>query len=820
MDILFQDIRYSLRIMRRNMAFTIVAVLTLALGIGANTAIFSIVNAVLLRSLPYRDPDTLVKVSFSNPGVGLHDIRFSYPEFDDVRTRSGAFEEISVVWPSSGNLTGASQPERLELLAVSPNYFSMLGAVPQEGRLFGEQDFVAGFAQAAVISDGLWSRSYGRSPGVLGKSLRIDNDPYTIVGVLPPGFRHPGQTISGDVEVWLAAGFSADPFSPDRGQRELPGAMARLKRGMNLEQARSKLDTLARNVRADYPNDYPQQAQWSVEIQPLQESLVGSVRPMLLVLMGAVALIILIASVNIANLLLARASGRQREMGVRLALGASRSRTIRQMLTESLVLSLIAGVTGVVAAVVSLKFIVQFVPAGIPRLTEVRVNWTVLLFAMLLSILTGIIFGLAPALQSVKSDLLGAIREGARGSGTSVGAGRLRSALIMSELALAVVLMVGAGLLLRTLWGLLQGNPGFNPSGVVATSLWLPVPNDPKTDTYDGLGPQTTFVREVLRRVSAIPGVEKAGITSVLPAATMPTGSVALTVEDRAVESTQDLRAEVIRVSPGYFEVMQSALISGRFFNEGDEAGKLPVAIIDQTTAGRYWPGKDAIGRRLRLGRAATLPWFTIVGIIKDIKHDGLDKDGVPHIYASVYQRVGRTFSVVLRTPLSPSTLAPQIRHEIQSVDPNLPVFNLKAMKEVVDRSLSARRFSAQLVGVFAGLALLLASIGIYGLLAYMVSQRSHEIGIRMALGAQPNDVLRLFLIKGVMLSAAGIAAGLIIAALIAPAIRSLLYAVHPVDPLVFLGVPLVLLLVAAVASYVPARRAMKVDPMSALREG
>src|SRR5580698_4800319 len=603
MEILFNDVRYAFRIMRKSPGFTLIIILTLALGIGANTSIFSIVNAVLLRSLPYYDPGSLVKITFNSPGIGLRDIRFSVPEWEDLKARAGVFEEVSVVWAGSTNLTGArQQPERLELLGVSPNYFSMLGVPPQIGRLFGSQDFALGFAEAAVISDGLWRRSYGGDPNILGKRLKLDNDSYTIVGVLPAEFRHPGTTVAKDVEVWVTCGFSADPYpKPARNVRVLPGAIGRLKSGIDVTQAQARLTAMASELRSDFPNDYPPEAKWAIEIQPLQDSLVGSVRPQLLVLMAAVVLVVLIASVNIANLLLARASGRQREMAMRMTLGAARFRMVRQTLTESLVLSLIAGVAGVLAAKLTLSFILHFVPASVPRLAEVGVDRTVLLFALLISIFTGIIFGLAPAFQAMKADMTAAIREGAQGSGYSAKTFRLRSLLIVSELALAVVLMVGAGLLLRTFWGLLQEDPGFNPSRVVTASIYLPVPNDPKLDVYGDFSKRTSFIREVIRSVDAVPGIDRAAMTSDLPGV-RPTITAALVIEDRAADSSQGLTAEVILVSPDYFMLMQSPLIRGRFFLESDESGKQDVAIIDETTARRYWSGIDPVGRRLRLG--------------------------------------------------------------------------------------------------------------------------------------------------------------------------------------------------------------------------
>jgi len=806
--------------------FTIVAVLTLALGVGANTAMFSIVNAVLLRSLPYRDPDRLVRIFFNEPGVGLRDVRFSKPELDDLLTRAGVFEDVSPIFEGSEDLTGAKQPERLEAVNGSFGYFSMLGATPQIGRLFGPQDFVPGFASVVVISDGLWRRAYGADPKVIGRTLRLDNDPFTIVGVLPRGFRHPGPTVSGDVEVFGAAGFSGVPFPPPlRGTRVLVGGIGRLRPGLTLEQARARLTAMAAQLRRDFPADYPPQAQWTIEIQPLQDTLVGKVRPMLLVLLGAVILIVVMVSLNIANLLLARASGRQQEMAVRLALGASPGRMVRQLLTESMLLSLIGGAAGTATAVSTLGFILRLVPATVPRLIEVRVDWVVLTFALLMSILTGLVFGLAPALHSANGALSLAIREGGRGSGYSTRTGRLRNVLIVSEVAFALILMVGAGLLLRTLQDLLQEDPGFNPTRVVTANIQLPNPNDPDTDPYRDIPRRAAFNRELLRRMKAMPGVQLAAITSALPTTNSNPSAVGgvtiegFAIEDRPVESSLDLRAERIRISPDYFRVLQTPLVSGRSFTEGDEDGKPPVAIIDESTAHKYWPDRDPLGRRVRFGRDSTKPWTTVVGVVKDIKSDGLDIDGVPHIYVSTYQDNGRRLSVVLRTPLPAPLLEPQIRHEIQAIDPGLPTFGVSSMSDVLDRSLASRRFAANLVGGFAGLAVLLASIGIYGLLAYMVGQRSREIGIRMALGARPNDILRMFLGKGVRLAGVGIVAGLVFSAATVSVMASLLYGVRPRDPGVFLIVPLLLLAVAALASYLPARRATRVNPMIAMKE-
>jgi predicted permease len=821
-----QDLRYALRMLVKKPMFTIVAVLTLALGVGANTAIFSIVNAVLLRSLPYRDPDRLVRVFFNEPGVGLKDVRFSEPELEDLQKRSGVFDDVTPIFEGNEDVIGDGPPERVEAVNGSFSYFSLLGVTPQVGRVFGPQDFVPGWSDNVVISDGFWRRAYGADPNIVGRILRVDNDPQIIIGVLPRGFRHPGPTISGEPEVFAAGGFVGPPFpKPARGARHFVNAIGRLKPGLTLAQAQTRLTTMAAELRQAYPGDYLPTTQWTIEIQSLQETLVGNVRPMLLVLLGAVILIVCIVALNIANLLLARASGRQQEMAVRLSLGASRGRLVRQMVTESMLLSLIGGAAGIATAAGTLRFIVRVVPSNLPRLNEVRIDWVVLAFALLLSVFTGLVFGLAPALHSAKVTLSSAIREGGRGSGYSAKTGRLRDVLIVSELAFAVILMVGAGLLLRTMRDLLQENPGFNPSHLVTANLELPNPNDRATDPYRDVPHRATFERALLQRMNAIPGVELAAITSVLPSTNTNPNAVGgvpnegFAIEDRPDEALEDLRAERFQISPDYFKVVQASLVRGRAFTEDDEDGKPLVAIIDESTARKYWPTSDPLGRRVRFTRDATSPWTTIVGIIKDIKSDGLDVDGVPHIYVSSYQDSNKRLSVVLRTPLAAAALEPRIRHDIQTIDPTLPVFGVASMNDVLDRSLASRRFSADLVGGFAALAALLACIGIYGVLAYMVGQSSRDIGIRLALGARREDILRMFLQRGVVLAGVGVVVGLVFAASAASVMASLLYGVRPHDPAVFVIVPLLLFATAVLASYLPARRATKVDLLIALRE-
>jgi predicted permease len=825
-ETLMQDLRYAVRMLSQKPVFTAFAILTLALGIGANSAIFSIVNSVLLRSLPFPEPDRLVRIHFSNPGLGLHGVLYSLPELEDLRIRAGVFEYVAGTCRGSVNMTGGAQPERLEAILGNANYFAMLGVTPQIGRLFGPEDTVPGLAPSAVISDSLWRRDFSADPAVLGRTIRIEGEAYQIAGVLPPGFRHPGagsQASRHEIDVWLAYGFVApsDP-KPVRSARAFPGALGRLKRGITFEEAQARLTAMAAEIRRDFPEDYPPQAQWTIEIVPMQDDLVGNVRPMLLVLFGAVTLIMLTVSLNIANLLLARASGRRQEIAVRSALGASRQRIVAQMLTESMLLSLIGGVAGIAMAFASLRVLLRVIPGGIPRLTEVNLDWRVLLFALLISLLTGLIFGFAPAVHATRSHLLPGIRENTRGAGASVKTGHFRDVLIISELALAVVLMIGAGLLLRTLNTLLEENPGFNPTQIVTANVNLPYPGDPAKDPYHTLDKQIGFYRELSRRINSIPDVSRAGFVSQLPTSDFGF-RFSLGIEDRPANGGADLHARDILINPDYFQVMQIPLVRGRHFSDADAEGKPRVAIVDESTARRFWPDRDAIGRRIRMGQGA---WMTIVGIVKDVKQDGLDVVGFPHVYVPMYQDfdassgyIFRDFAIVARTSLPLSALESEIRRQVKSLDANLPVYDVASMDVLLDRSLASRRLTAQLVGGFAVVALLLAAIGIYGLLAYMVGQRSHEIGVRIALGASPADIVKLIAGKGVILAGAGVVAGVFISSAAASMMGSVLYGVRPHDVSVYLEVSGVLFFVAILASYLPARRATRMDPNTALRD-
>jgi predicted permease len=813
MNNLIQDIRYALRTLTKSPGFAAVVILTLALGIGANTAIFSIVDAVLLRPLPFNEPERLVHIINDAQGLGLRDAGFSVPELQDLTARTDIFDQVSATWPVDANLTGSDRPERVELMVVGTNYFSMLGARPQLGRVFGPEDRAAGFADAVLISDGLWRRLFGADPKTLGKQIRVDNDLYTIVGIMPPGFRHPGRTVATDVELWGTAGFVAAPFPtvPQRGQRAIPGAIARLKRGVNLSQAQSQLDSFNATLHREFPGDYAANAQWQIRMEPLQDGIVGNVKPLLWVLLGAVGLMLLTGCVNIANLLLARASGRERELAVRQALGAARGRIVQQLITESVVLSLIAGVVGVVAASATLRLLLSLAPAKLPRLNEISVDVRVLLFALLVSLITGIVFGLAPAIESSRPTLTN------RGSGRGVRQNRISSTLVIAEFAICMVLLIGAGLLVRSFWTLTTMNPGFNAQNVLVARIWLPVPNDPKTDVYAKVEDRRNFVKEVLRRTSALPGVATAAMTTSVPLSN-DINPFSITVEDRA-QSNEGLQADIVSVSPAYFTAMGTPLMSGRVFDETDQIGAPAVALVDRSTAQRFWPNESAIGKRVKIGGPQSRqPWATIVGMVGDIRHDGIAVDGVPHLYFPIFQRASKVLGVVLRGSADPSTLAEAARREIQAVDPNLPVFGVRTLNEMVAGSLAQQRFSAQLMASFAVLAMLLAAIGIYGVLAYSIGQRTREIGIRIALGARGTEVVRMIVWQGMRMSLIGAAIGLVSALGFSRLLGRLLYGVSASDPLVFSAVASVLIGVALLATYLPARRAIAIDPITALR--
>jgi predicted permease len=818
---IWHDLRYAARMLRNKPSFTAVAIITLSLGIGANTAIFSVVDAVLLRPLPFPKPENIVLVRDDLSGRQVENVGLSVDELKDLQERSGIFEQVSAVWPIDANLTGSDRPERIEVLAVSPNYFSLLGANAQLGRVFGPQDQTPGFAEGVVISDGLWRRLFGSDQNVLGRKVYMDSDLYTIVGVMPPGFRHPGQTLRNEVEMWASAGYAANPFGPPvRNQRILPGAIARIKPELTVQQAQAKLDSFVANLRNEFPKDYPPEIGWTVKLLPARQALVGNVRTTLLMLLGAVGLVLLIGCVNIANLLLARSSGRQREMAIRLAMGAGRGRLTRQLLTESLLLSFLGGAAALVIVISLKNLLLGLVPPDTPRLNEVGVNPSVLVFVFLVSTLTGLLFGLIPALQASRPDLVGNLKEGSQGAGSGAHHQRFRSGLVVIEFALSLVLMIAAGLLLRSFVRLMDVNPGFDSSHVLLARIWLPVPNNPDRDPYRPPAKRAAFVKEVLRRTSALPGVQYAAIGGGggVPLLDQNRPGV-FTIEDQPNIDANRPRTKFSSVSADYFRVLGTPLIRGRFFGTGDDEQAPRVALIDEALAHRFFFNTDPIGRRIKPGpRESNAPWMTITGVVGNIKTDGFDQPDQPHLYVPILQNPGYAMAVYVRTEGNPASLTQPLRQQVQAVDPNLPLFGEQTMDDLVSASLAQRRFAMRVVGLFGVLALFLAGIGIYGVMAYSVNQRTREIGIRLALGASTGAILRWLLQQGMRLTLIGVGLGLLGALTLTRLLRGLLFGIAPTDVVTYASLTLLLAVVALLACYIPARRATKVDPLVALR--
>ena len=820
---LVQDLRYAFRTLLKSPGFTIVAALTLALGIGANVATFSVVYAVLLRPLPFPQPEQLVRVFDDLRGTNEQDIGMSAPELWDLQERSGVFQEVSAVAPSNSAVGGGDRTVRAESLVTSPEYFTLLGAKPELGRVYTVQDAAPGFLEPVVISNGFWRRYYGSDPKIIGRKMRLDNDLYTIVGVMPAGFRHPGPTLDTDVEVWTATGFNGSPFPVPavRSQRFIPAAIGRLKPGMTVAQAQGRLDAYVSQLSRAYPPDYPTAASWAVRLVPVKEDLVGPQRAELFLILGAVGCVLLIACVNIANLLLARSSGRRREIAIRLTMGASRARLTGQLLTESTLLSLISGVVALVTVLFLKNAIIRLAPADIPRLNEVDVSAGVLFFAFLISILTGVLFGLVPALQAANADQIENLREGGRGSGVGRRHTRVSRVLVVSEVALSIVLLAGAGLLLRSFWRVLEVGPGFNPSHLTTVQIWIPQSNNPATNPYSVEEKRADFLLKVSRRVSALPGVEQASVSG---NDTLPMNSgrnySPFSIQGRATESDRGPIADIAVVDTQYFRTMEVSLVTGRNFTDLDTYKTKPVAVIDQTLARQYWPGGNPLGQEIKFNFGRGLQGLMIVGVAGDIKSDGFEAPNVPHIYVALGQFAPVNAVVFLRSRVDDvAQLGEAVRHEVESIDPNVPVHSINSMDQIIARSVADRRFALELLGVFAVVALLLAAVGIYGVMSYSFSQRTHEVGIRVALGAQRGDILRMVLGEGMRIVVIGLASGLVGAAIMTRVFRSMLFGVGPADPVTFLFVSAILASVALFACYLPARRATCVEPLIALRE-
>jgi predicted permease len=822
---LWQDLRFGLRMLRKSPGFTAIAVLTIALSIGATTAIFSVVDATLLHPLPYPHPEQLVRVEDDLPGVDAQDVGMSVPEWHDLQ-RSGIFEYVSLTASGSVNLTGAAQPTRARFSAVGPNYFALLGVKPQLGSTFNPEDQTPGFTLEVVISDGLWKRAFGSDPHILGKSVRLDNDLYRVIGVMPAGYHDPGRTTDQrHIEVWAAAGFAAAPAPPPQRSMRLTGAIARIKPGLTIAAAQSRLDALVASLQKEFPEDYPLQGAWTVRLVTLKETVVGNARQSLILLLGAVGLVLLIGCVNVANLLLARASARGREMAVRQALGATRKRLVSQLLTEGLLLSLVGGIVGLAILFWAKESLLQIVPDSLPQLNAVSISWPVLLFAMVTTLVAGAIFGLAPALDAGRPDLTYMLKQEGRGSTASGEQARTRRVLVVTEIALSLVLMIAAGLLLRSFWDLLNVRLGFNPQSVMAVRMWLPVPNNPKTDIYGTAAQEAAFLREILRRGRALPGVEEIAVGDL---AAVPLGHsrndlnpFPLIFEGRETPSNQAPLVYASIVTPDYFQLLRMPLLRGRLLSEFDDEKAPAVAVINEAFAQTYWPNADPVGKRVKLpspGDRSSFSWTAVVGVLADARTESLEHSSVPRMYLSLYQRQANELAIFVRGRLDPAAIPVEVREQVQLVDPELPVFGAQTLNEVVSASLSQRQFSMEIVALFALTALLLAGLGIYGVISYVVSGRTHEMGIRLVLGAQRSDVLRLVLGQGVRLALIGVVIGLAAAAGLTRLMRTMLFGVSAVDPLTFASVAILLCVVALAACYIPARRAMRVDPMVALR--
>jgi predicted permease len=827
MDGPLQDLRYVLRTLKQSPAFVTISVLTLALGIGANLAIFTVVNAVLLQPLPFRDPDRIVRIFDDLGGAGAKDVGTSVPELEDLQ-RSGVFEQISVIYPASQALSGGDGVERIEFLGTSPSYFELLGARPALGRIYTQSEWEPGCLDGVVISDGLWKRQFGSDPHVIGRRIRIDEDPYTVIGVMPREFRHPGNTLGGDVDIWSACGFTVYPYPspPVRNIRLFPGVLGRLKAGMTLEQAQGRLDALASSLRQTYPNDYPKQQGWSLRLERAQTSLTGNVRPTLVILLAAVSFVLLIVCVNIASLLIARASARMREFAIRQALGASRGQLVRQVLTEGVVVSIAGGAAALAVLLIAQRSLLSLLPADVPRLAEVHAAWRMVAFALVLSLTTGVLVGVMPALHASAIDPNRDLRDGGRtGGGQSVRQKRSRAALVVLEVALSAVLLIGTGLLVRSFSAALSQNPGLDPERLVTGQIWVPIPVNPEADQYLTLTQRAGLARELLVRIALLPGIEQAavGTSTDIPLLSNVNNPAPFSLPDEVSTQGNDHAAEFGAVSAGYFAVLRTPLKKGRVFTDHDADSTERVVVVNEAFVRRFSPQRDVVGRRLRYvwrGRDGSAKEADIIGVVGDVRNDGLDVAPPPRVYESILQHPSVRPAVFLRARADIDVKATKeaLTRIVHSINPELPVFNVRTMADLMSASMARRKFSLVLMSVFAVSALLLAALGIYGVMAFVVSQRAQEFGIRLALGAKPRNILGLAFRPGLMLTATGTIVGLGASLVVTRLMSSLLFGVAASDPMTFAVVPVLLGIVTMAACFIPARRATRVSPMEVLK--
>jgi putative ABC transport system permease protein len=799
----WQDVRTGARMLRKNAGFAVVAILTLALGIGANTAIFSVIDAVLLRPLPYDNPDRIVVVLESNPSKGFPQFSVSPPNYMDWRKGATAFEQMSSVSRGDFVYTGGAEPERLTGANVAPSFFSVMGAQPVMGRTFLPEDDVVGKASVVVLSYGLWIRRFGSDPQIVGKSLTLDGRSYRVVGVMQNGFQFPRGA-----EFWLPSEFDEDALGPKARGAHYLRVMARLKPGITIEKAQAEMIALSKRLEQQYPKT---NAGWTSKVVTLNQVTVGDVRPTLLVLFGAVGFLLLIACANVANLLLARATARQREIAIRFSLGASRMRIARQLLTESILLSGIATAAGLLLAEWAIRALRLLPPSNLPRAASISLNLPVLAFAAGVALLTGLLFGFGPALQITRSAPAETLKEGGRSS--SAGRQSVRSALVVLETTLALVLLVGSGLLLKSFLRLQTVDPGFQYKNIATASVSLP------RSKYSTDPQKIQFFDQVLERLQSLPGVREAAVASGNPMEGSNLSFSFATKELEALSPADQPSAGYYVVSPSYFHTLGIPLLVGRYFARGDSGGSPRVAIISQAVAQRFFHDKSPIGQTIKIGVGAAEPVSReIVGVVGDVKDDGLGEPATMTVYEP-YTQVGWDFmNFYLRGDGDPSQMAATLRSQVALVDKDQPVADISTGEQWMSEAVAQPQLRTLLLSLFAALALVLASLGIYGVMSNSVAQRTHEIGVRMALGAGQSSVLRLVLSHGMRLTLLGIALGTAGAFALTRLMKSFLFHVTPTDPATFAEVALFLFLVALLASYIPARRATQVDPLVALR--
>lgn len=799
------DLRFAFRLLLKNPGFTLVTVIALALGIGANTAIFSVVNAVLLRPLPYKNPERLVMVWEDATKTGHPRDTPTAANFIDWRNQNQVFEGMAAINEENYNLTGAGEPERLDGLRVSASLFPLLGVEPRLGRVFTAAEDQPGSQRVVLLSYGLWQRRFGGDPGIAGKPITLNGQSYVVVGVMPAQFQFP----TSDNQIWVPIAFSSEEAA-DRELHNLQ-VVARLKPGVTLAQAQAEMSTIATRLQQQYPET---NTDIGAVVTSLHEQLVGNIKPILLILLGTVGLVLLIACANVANLLLARAAVRQKEIAVRVALGARRLRLIRQFLTESIVLSMLGGVIGLVLAYTGLVLLRTFIPEDILQAREISMDLKVLGFTAIISVATGVIFGLAPALQAFRIKQSETLKEGGRDAATGGSGKRLRSVLVTAEVAISLVLLIGAGLLINSFLRLRNVDPGFRSDHLLTMRIVMPL------SKYLDRPRRLAFYNDVLQRVQSLAGVRSAAITTNLPLYHQG-NEMAVRIQGRPELPPAQQPTVVIRiVSPGYFDTMTIPLLNGRKLSDQDIATTPRVAVISETMARTFWPNEDPVGKRFGIGEIESGPrWFNIVGVVKDVRQMQLTADPKPQAYLT-YLQVGFFDSrdLVVKTDVDPASMAATIRNAVWEIDKDQPVSNVQTMETILADSIAQQRFSMVLLAIFAGVALVLAAVGIYGVMSYSVAQRTREIGIRMALGAQTAAVLKLALGYGMKLVLIGIAIGLIGAFALTRLMSTLLFGVTATDPITFALISLLLICVAALASYIPARRATKVDPMIALR--